>query len=372
MVREGSIRTARRERGRGPALRFDRDRPFRDARGRPNAAASRRFVMDMPVTSMRSRSDKSGQRAKTRSSSAVRIVSAFSVSELTIGSVRRARYQRPIAMRIFDDLLTSGIASRRNFQLAVPTTARSSTSASVTFGISAISARRPRRTAMSTMNSGRCGREDMPNRRFGGQHEVRRAGRRNHRCSAAHSDAVISASRRRPQSRSRRRVRTRARSCDWRRSKREAPRRADALGGYASILPAPTTSTVTPSSRRGAPREVDGGGCDASGFRRRSPVRARAVFPALSAFAEQAVQRLAERSGALRAAYAFLDLAEYFGYADSASNPAGRDAEEMFDRLRAQMRVKIRFEIVHDGGRGGSCEELLGCATPAFESSRSA
>ncbi len=142
---------------------------------------------------------------------------------------------------------------------------------------------------------------------------------------------------------------------------------AQTLGGYAShFARSDDEHGYALEPAEALAREVDGGGCDASGFVADRRARPRGLSR-VERFAEQAVQRLAERSGALRGGVRVLDLAEYFGFADQHRIQAGRDAEEMFDRLRAQMRVKIRFEIVHDGGVAEVCEELLELRDARFE-----
>ena len=101
-------------------------------------------------------------RAKSRSSSLLRIDSALRVSDAITGTATRDWYhcwKRSTCSPMICS--TSGIASRRFPSVSSTTPLSASTSTTPTPGMRATSGSTSRGTAMSTMNSGRCGRASI-------------------------------------------------------------------------------------------------------------------------------------------------------------------------------------------------------------------
>ena len=71
-------------------------------------------------------------------------------------------------------------------------------------------------------------------------------------------------------------------------------------------------------------------------------------------FAEEPVQRRAERARLLGAIVRFLDLSEDLGFADQHRVQPGGDVQEMVHGVAAEQRVEIRLDVVRRRRRAGS------------------
>ena len=322
---------------------------------------------DAPVNNMRSRSLRFGQRARSRSTSAARIASARRVSALTAGDGDLRAIPLPVSLAVLgDDLL-----DERTRGAALLDVRGDGGGQRIDVGDADV-----RDRGDLGIDVARHGDVDEEERALGarahrlgdvvdGDDEARRAGRGEHDVGLAQS---VNERRQLAHASGAQTAHDVVRALDGtvdddelaRAFEHESPR-----GGLAHLPGADDEHAGAGDRAQTSLGQIDRRRRDADELSSDRRLRARG-FPGAQRLAEEGVQRLAERSGALGLHVGVLDLPEDLGFADEHRVQARRDAEEVPDRLAAQQGVEVRAQVL-DAGVAEALEKAPQLRGAAFE-----